>query len=152
MKKHLLRYLIFWAPAVIVACFFNNMTTVSQALQWFLAFFMLLGWTVTTGMASYHFPNRILSLLLMHLGINMLLIVALYNLNIGSRWTFVMLRLFGLFSFTPLDIIVNALINFNIPHEIYVTVLLFFSCMLGWIAGFIYRKLNPDPYRPHIMK
>lgn len=148
MRKYLLRYLIFWAPAVLVACLFNNASPLSQILQWFFAFFMLLGWCANTAMAAYHYPRRTLSVLLMYLGINLLAIVALYNINTGSSASMLLLRLGGLLSFTPLDILVMALLDFSIPHEIYVTVGVVILCFLGWLAGLFYRRIHPNPYRP----
>jgi hypothetical protein len=152
MKKYMLRYLIFWAPAFLAACFFNNTSPLSQALQWFFAFFMVLGWCVNTGMATYHHPRKMLSNLLLYLGVNLLLITFLYNINAGSVANRIIMRAIGIFSYTPLDIFVMRLLDYNIPQEVYVTFFLFLACLLSWLAAFIYRKLNPNPYRPRITK
>lgn len=168
MKKYYLRYLFFWVPAVLIACFFNNASMISQVLQWFFASFMVLGWTINTAMAAYTFPRRTLSTLLVYAGVMLLIIVGLYNyafdpassrilqqlnssfpgLNTGLLFR----RLGGLLSFTPLDIFVQALLDFAIPHEIYITLFLVGACLIGWICGLVYRFIRPNPYRPKIVK
>ncbi|MDL2233053.1 hypothetical protein LJC63_05675 [Ruminococcaceae bacterium OttesenSCG-928-L11] len=148
MRKYMVRYLIFWLPAVLVACFYNNPTSLSHGLQWIFAILMLLGWTVNTAMASYHFPRRTLSLILMYLGINMIAALLLYSID----YTLPILRLAGILSFTPLDILIVALLDFTIPHELYMVGLVVGLAVLGWAAGLLYRRFHPNPYRPHFSK
>jgi hypothetical protein len=143
MKKYILRYGIFWMPAVLAACLYGNSSPLSQGLQWFCAFFLIFGWCVNTAMAAVHFPRGTLSLLLGYLGGNFLLIVGLYNVNTATASGRVLLRLGGLFSFTPLDILIVALLDFPIPHEIYVTAGLVIVCFLGWMAGVLVHRLYP---------
>jgi hypothetical protein len=148
MKKHILRYGIFWLPAVLAACLYTSSSPLSQGVQWFFAFFLIFGWSVNTAMAAVHFPRGTLSLLLLYLGVNFLLIVGLYNVNTATASGRVLLRLGGLFSFTPLDILIVALLDFPIPHEIYVTAGLVILCFLGWMAGVLVRRLYPSSYSP----
>lgn len=152
MKKYFLRYLIFWAPAVIIALFFNSALMVSQVLQWFFAFFMLFGWAVNTGMAAYRYPRKTLSSLLIYLGVNLLIIVWLYSTSLDSRTSRMLVKIGGIFSYTPQDILLKALLEFNIPHEIYITFLIVLLCFIGYLCGLIARRVRPSPYQPRIMK
>jgi len=149
MRKFILRYLFFWAPAFILSFFFRGGLMQLYTLKWFFAFFMLFGWGVNTAMAAYHYPRRTMSGILMYVGFNILAIVGLYSWDGVNRAVY---YLGGIFSFTPLDILVVALLDFNIPHELYVALLVFCICSLGWIAGMLYRRVNPDPYRPKMGK
>ena len=151
MKKYLLRYLIFWLPAVLAAYFYNNASAASQVLQWFCAFFMVLGWAVNTSMAAYRYPRKTMALLLGYAGIHILIITMLYSAQYGTAAEMFLLRYGGMFSYRPLDIVVMALLDFNIMHEMYVTLFLVFLCFAGFAAGVFYRRLVPDPYRPRIL-
>jgi hypothetical protein len=150
LKKYILRYVIFWLPAVLAACLYGNSSPVSQALQWFFAFFLIFGWSVNTAMAAVHFPRGTLSLILGYLGVNFLLIMGLYSVNTATAAGRVLLRMGGLPSFTPLDILIVALLDYPIPHEIYVTAGLVILCFLGWMAGVLVRRLNPPSYRSSV--
>jgi hypothetical protein len=150
MKKYILRYLIFWLPAVLAACWYGNSSPLSKGLQWFFAFFLIFGWSVNTAMAAVHFPRGTLSLILLYLGVNFLLIMGLYSVNTATAAGRVLLRMGGLFSFTPLDILIVALLDYSIPHEIYVTAGLVILCFLGWMAGVLVRRLYPPSYRPMV--
>lgn len=152
MRKYYLRYLFFWAPAFFVACFFNNPSMLSQILQWFFAFFMLFGWAVNSAMAAYHFPRTVFSSLLVYLGVNLLITTGLYHISSGSAMSRLLMRIGGLLSFTPLDIVVTALLDFTIPHEVYVVAAVTCVCLAGWLAGVAYRRIHPNPYRPRISK
>ena len=149
MRKYWLRYLIFWAPAFAVACFYNNGSSLSLALQWALALLMVGGWAINTAMAAAYSPRKVLSALFMYLGAHLLIITTFYQHNTGTRGPAFRL-LCGAFSFTPLDIIVTALLDFTIPHELYLAFFLTAVCALGYVAGLLYRWHNPNPYRPRI--
>ncbi|MCL2057303.1 MAG: hypothetical protein FWH02_08825 [Oscillospiraceae bacterium] len=147
MKKYLPRYLLFWAPAFALSLFFRGDLMQFHALRWFFTFFMLLGWGINTAMAAYHYPRKVLSGLLMYAGAHVLLITWLYSLTDRSPALY---YLAGAFSFTPLDILVTALLDFNIMHELYAALTVIALCLLGWAAGALYRRTNPNPYRPKI--
>jgi hypothetical protein len=152
MRKYLLRYLIFWAPAFLAACFFNNASMPSQILQWFFAFFMIFGGAVNTAMAANRYPKEAISDLLIWLGVNLFAITMLYEYNNNPATRTLFLRLGGATSFTPLDIVVTALLDFDIPHEMFITVFLFCTCFVGFLAGLIYRRSHPSPYSPKLSK
>lgn len=152
MRKYILRYLIFWLPAAITFYVYHNSSMLSQVLQWFFAFFMLLGWAVNTGMAAYHYPRKVLSLIFGYTGVNVLLTVILYRSFTGTTLHYVMGNFGGLFSYNPLDVFVMAIVDFNISHELYVLGFLVACCLLAYIIAIIYRWMNPNPYRPRILK
>lgn len=152
MKKYLLRYAIFWLPAMLMSYFFNNSTGISLGLQWFFAFFLILGWSVNTGMYAYHFPRSAMSSLLLYFGVNVLLIALMYVTGYGTVLNAVMIKVGGIFSFQPLDIVVRALLGFNIPHELYVLFGLVFCGLIGYVCGVVMRRVRPDPYRPQMLK
>lgn len=149
MKKYLLRYLIFWAPALLLSLFFRADTPISHILQLFFGFFLLFGWAVNTGMAAYAYPRRMLGALLLYTGANLLLINMQYMgllsfLGRNSR------AVTGILSYTPLDIFLQKLLDFKIPHELYITAAIAILSFAGWLLGILYRYHNPDPYRPKI--
>ena len=148
MKKYWLRYLLFWAPAFLVACLYNNPSALSQSLQWTFAVLLVTGWAVNTAMLAYHAPRTALSALLIYFGTHLLAITQLYRYS-GAHDSLVRL-LCGAFSFTPLDVIVRALLDFTIPHELYIAFFLTAVCALGYLAGLFYCWHNPNPYRPRI--
>jgi len=152
MAKYIVRYLIFWLPATIIFYFFNNSSMLSQVLQWFFAFFMLLGWSVNTGMAAYYYPRKVLALIFGYAGVNILLIVAWYKTYYHSALNNFLLYFGGLFSYNPLDVFIQALLDFNIYHELFVTGFLVLCCVIAYIVAMVYRHFNPNPYRPRILK
>lgn len=155
MGKYLVRYLIFWLPAVCVAYFFNNPSLPSQALQWFFAFFMLLGWSVNTGMAAYHYPRSAMAALLTYAGFNILVIAVLYMQDYRSALYQVLRGYGGVFSFKPLDILLQSLKPFTgvaLPWEYLVLFILLAGCLLGYIIGLVQRRVSPNPYSPRILR
>jgi hypothetical protein len=153
VKKYLLRYAIFWLPAVLVAYLFNNNMEISHILLWFTAFFMLLGWAVNTGMAAYYEPSSAIAALMTYTGAHLLIILFLYNTDSRSGLGVVLRQAGGALSFIPLDIFVTALRRYSpsIPHELYVTGFLVACCLAGYLAGLFRRRSRPNPYRP-VMK
>jgi len=151
MRKYIIRYLIFWLPAVLVAYFYNRPDTASHIAQWFAAFIMLFGWSINTGMCAYYFPRRTLALILMYLGVSVLVIIWMYSAPYASA-THNWLRLWGgVLNFKPLEILLMAILEFNVRHELVVTYTLGAFCLLGYIVGIIYRYIRPDPYKPKMM-
>lgn len=148
MRKYMLRYLIFWLPAAIVAYLFNRADMISQIAQWATALFMLFGWSANTGMAAYHYPRNTLALILAYLGGSILLIMSMYAVPYSSTPHFWLNTLGGLLSFRPLGIFVKALLDFNIRQELVVTCALSACCMAGYLVGLIVRRIRPNPYRP----
>jgi hypothetical protein len=129
-----------------MALLFNNSSMLSQTLQWFFAAFMIFGWGLNSAMAAYKLPRQTLAAALTYLGVNILIAVGIYSYGIGG----LLRSLGGILSFTPLDILIVALLDFTIPHELYIVVTLFCVCVLGWVAGVFYRRIHPDPYRPRM--
>lgn len=111
---------------------------------------MMLGWCLNTAITSYYYPRHILSLLFLYLGVNLLLTVAAYSLTIEGKAGIVLRGALGLTSYTPLDIVVVRLLEFNIPQEIFVICFIFLAMMISWAAGAVYGRLNPNPYSPRI--
>ncbi len=152
MKKYYCLYLVFWLPALLVSFLFNNTSAFSHILQWAFAGIMVVGWSVTTGFATYHYPKRVLALILLYGGINAVLITTLYAAHYNSGiYTFIN-TWGGVLSFQPLDILVKALLDFSIPHEFYVTGLVVVCCLIGYIVGLVYRRIRPNPYRPRLLR
>ena len=150
MKKYILRYLLFWLPAAAISYFYNNTSGLSQVLQWVFASVMAVAWAVNTGMAAYLYPRTTLSLVFAYSGVSAFLILALYSAPYKSYY--ILQPLAGMFGYVPLDIYVMALLDFNIPHEWYVTIFLVTLCLIGYLIGLICRRLRPNPYRPVIVK
>lgn len=165
--------MIFWLPAVLTALFcrsaiappfFNAVAsvfvndasvsglaeTLPVILQFFFAFFMLMGWGVTTSTAAYHFPRRTLSFMLAYTGLNLLATMAFYMAEYDTLPYYFLRDYAGILSYLPLAIIVKALDGFNIYREVFVLFLVTFSCAVGYIVGLLHRRINPSPYRPRI--
>lgn len=153
MSKYIIRYLIFWLPAILVVSFFDNASMLSHVLQWFFASFMLFGWAANTGMAAYRYPRNILSLMLAYVGLHMLLIVFMYTTYSGSTENTVLKVAAGLLSFQPLTILLRTIRPFtNLPHELVLLGMITALCIVGYIAGIIHRRINPSPYSPRIQQ
>lgn len=150
MAKYYLRYLIFLAPALIVSIFFNNGSATSITLQWFFSFFMLIGFGVNTASAAYAYPRASMAFIFCYTGVNLLIISRFYTSQYGTA-TYNFLRNYGgALSYVPLEVMVKALLDFNIQQEVCVTLLVAVCCLLGYLAGLVHRRVNPDPYRPTI--
>lgn len=152
MKRYVLRYLIFWLPAALVAYFFNNETLLSQILQWFFAFFMLFAWSVNTAMAACRNPRGTLSLLLAYGGIHALMLTAIYNADFRSGLYVVLRAVSGVFSFRPLGVFVHAVDPFNLYSELLVLSVIVVCCFAGFLFGAVRHRVCPDPYHPRIIR
>lgn len=150
MGKYYIRYLIFLLPALLVSLFYNNDTMTSIILRWFFAFFLLTGFGVTTYTAAYRFPRATMSFILSYTGINLLIITMFYASHYNSPIYPVLRDYAGALSYIPLSIMVDALRDFNIQQEVYVTLFIAVSCIIGYVGGLIHRRINPYPYRPRI--
>lgn len=150
MRKYYFGYLVFLLPALIVSLFYNNNSTISVALQWFFAFFMLFGFGVNTSSAAYKYPRQTISLILFYTGLNLLISTWLYASSYGTLQYTILRHYAGALSYVPLEIIVDALLDFNIPQEVYVTLLVSVCGFIGLIFGVVRRRVSPDPYRPTI--
>jgi len=152
MKKHITAYVILWLPAVLAAYFFSGLSMLSQGLQWATAALMVIGWSVNTGFAAYRFPKTTLAILLIYAGANTLLIALLYKIPYESPYHQPLLTWGGIASFKPLDILVQALLDFNIPQELYVLGLVVGLSAVAYIIGISRRRTHPYPYRPKIIR
>lgn len=150
MGKNYLVYLFFLLPALLVSLFFKNSSTLSIVLQWFFGFFMLIGFGVNTASAAYRYPRAAMSFILVYAGVNLLIVTALYASDYDSL-PYVILRDYGGFlSYLPLGIMVKAITDFNIQHEVVITLLITACCLIGYIFGLVHRRVKPDPYSPRI--
>lgn len=150
MGKNYLIYFMFLLPALIVSLFFKNDSMISIVLQWFFGFFMLIGFGVNTASSAYRYPRATMSFILLYTGVNLLIITAFYAAAYNST-AYVILRDYGgALSYVPLGIMVNALIDFNIQQEVFVTLLIAACCLAGYIFGLVHRRVHPDPYSPRI--
>lgn len=152
MRKYLLRYLIFWLPAIVVAYFFHNSSMPLQVLQWFFAFFMLFGWAANTAAAAYHYPNSTLSALLAYAGFHLIAINVVYTTDFRSGLHIVLRALSGLFSFKALGVFKAVADSLDWYGELAVVVLVCACCLLGYLAGLLRRRTHPNPYRPRIVR
>lgn len=153
MKRYLLRYLIFWLPALAVSYLFQGGGLVYDLPRWFFASFMILGFSVNTAMAAYHYPRKTLSALLAYGGFNILVIVMLYSTDYRQGLHIVMKKFGGILSFQPLSIYVEHLrpiTSVQLPWEFVVLCVILAGCLLGYLAGLFQRRIHPNPYRPRI--
>ena len=152
MTKYMLRYIIFWLPALIVAYAFNNNMLISHVLQWLFAFFLIFGWAANTGMAAYELPRQTLVFLFIYIGVTILIIVGIYSTDPREIPHVLLRHVAGATSVVPLSIMMKALHDFNIPHEAVVSGVLVGGCIIGYIAGVVSRRVNPNPYRPRMKR
>lgn len=150
MKKYYLGYLAFLLPALAVSLFYNNNTTPSIVLQWFCGFFMLFGFGVNTASAAYKYPRSAMSFILCYTGLNLLMATWLYSSSYGTTQYTILRHYAGALSYVPLEIMVDALLDFNIPHEVYIILLVAACCLIGFLFGVVRRRVIPNPYRPRI--
>ena len=151
MRKYLIRYLIFWLPAVLASYLFTSREQTFEIILWFLGFFMLLGWGVNTGMCAYNYPRNTLSLLLAYFGANALLITGLHNASFGSTAYRIFDHAAGFFTYRPLEMIYQTLLDFSVFQEMWVVGIVLGFCAVGFLSGLLYRQIRPNPYRPSFM-
>ena len=150
MNKYLIRYLIFWAPAVLSAYFLAHFGGIMQVAQWFFGFFMLFGWAINSGMAAYSYPRVTLAFILTYIGVNALLIAALVRQPFGSVGYRILDHVAGAFTYRPLYMFYQAL-EFSF-REMWVAGIVAGACMLGLICGALNRQVKPDPFRPRFIR
>ena len=122
--------------------------TAAEIIQWFFGFFMLLGWTVNTIMATYSHPRQALAFILAYFGINALLIIALSRAPFSSARHVILDHTAGAFTFRPLYMLYQALRDFSIFQELWIAVIITMACGVGFVCGMFYRQVRPNPYRP----
>jgi hypothetical protein len=155
MRKHILRYLIFLLPALAVALLARPLAGVVPAgalagARWFFAFFMIFGYGLCTAVFAYRHPRAAAAFILYYTGFNLLVITAFYSAEYGAAAYGFLRDYGGALSYVPLGIMVEALLDFNIRHEVVVSLILAASMGLGFLGGVFRRRSSPDPYRPTI--
>jgi hypothetical protein len=100
-------------------------------------------------MAARFYPRNMLAAIMLYFGAGITLTALLYSgqlrsLPANSR------VIAGIFSYTPLDIFLRKMLDFNIMHEAYIISGITALCLFGWLLGLLYRYHNPDPQRPRI--
>ena len=150
MRKYLIRYLIFWAPAVSLAYIVTPQSpTALQVAQWFLGFFMLFVWGINTGAAAYSYPRHTAIFILAFSGINALLITALRAAPYSSARYPILDHLAGAFTFRPLYMLYESLLDSSITfREMWMAAIVAGVCVVGFVWGILYRQIRPNPYRP----
>ena len=154
MRKHLIRYLIFWAPAVLSAYLLTPQSpTLLQLMQWFFGFFMLFGWALNTGMAAYSYPRQTIIFILAYLGVNALLITRLVGTSYSSGWWAILDHAAGAFTYRPLYMLYKSLQDASASQEeMWIAGIVAGACVAGFIWGVLYRQIRPDPYRPTFIR
>lgn len=127
-------------------------TITLMVIQWFFAFFMLIGWGINTGMAAYHFPYSTLTALFVYAGFNVLATSIVYVADYRSGTYIVLRALGGLFSFKPLEPLLRVLQSFSGPAELITIACITGCCLVGYIVGVLQRRVSPDPYSPRMMR
>lgn len=152
MSKSISRYLIFWIPALLASVLLGENTLLCQSIKWFFAFFMLLGIAVNTAFIALEDLRGALALVLGYMGINYLLVLALYSFSLSPSSHGFIMGLIGIFSFTPLDIILRNILYLNIPHEMYLVSLVTVLAAAGIAGAMVYKKLvsKAKSHREHI--
>lgn len=151
IRKYFVRYIIFWIPAILAAYLTGSGYTAAYLAQWFLGFFMLLGWGVNTGMFAYSSPRGALGFILAYLGLSVLLITWLFRTPFGSTFYRVLDTAAGAFTFRPLYMLYGVLRDFNVFGELWVAGIVAGACAVGFLCGVFYRQVRPNPYRPTFM-
>lgn len=130
-------------PALLVILLFDNPSSASRVLQWVFALVMALGWCANTAMAAYRYPRVIFSSVLIYGGVNLLIVFALYKLpSMGIRLGTLPLKLIGITSFAPLNIISMYLYGQDLPRETYIIFLMVALLLASWASGIVFRVVN----------
>ena len=151
MRKYLIRYLLFWAPAILATYFLMSHDAIGQVVQWFMGFLMLLGWAVNSGMAAYNHPRGTLVFIMAYIGVNTVLIIALINTSFRAASYAILDHAAGAFTYRPLYMLYGALES-SIFREMWVVGIVAAACLVGFICGVLSRQLNPDPIRPKFIR
>ena len=152
MRKYLFRYLIFWLPAIVASYLLTSGEMMPQIVRWFFGFFMLFGWGVNTAMFAYNNLRGALSFVLGYLGVNVLLIMGLHHAPFGSASYRVFVHAAGLFTYRPLSMIYQMLLDFSIFQEMWIVLIVTGICLVGLLFGLLYRQIRPNPYRPTFIR
>ena len=160
MRKYLIRYFIFWAPAILSTYFLEPLDGTGRVAQWFLGFFMLLGWAINSGMAAYNHPRGTLAFITAYIGVNAVLITVLVNTSLLVNTSFgapgyaIFDHAAGAFTFRPLYMLYDALRNGSSvsQEEMWIAGIVAAACLVGFVCGVLSRQLNPDPIRPKFIR
>jgi hypothetical protein len=161
MGKFLFRYKFFWLPAVASAYIFTefnahnspfSQSVPGQVIQWATALIMLIGWSVNTGMCAYFYPRNTFSLLLAYYSVCLILVTVFYQSMSGTMLRNVFGVISGLISYKPLDIISRVIRDFFAMTELVMINILAGCNFIGYVIGFIARRVNPNPYRPKLYR
>jgi hypothetical protein len=155
MRKQILRYLIFLLPALAVSLLARPLAGVLPAgiytgIRWFFAFFMVFGYGLCSAVFAYRHPRAAAAFILYYTGFNLLVITAFYSAEYGAAAYGFLRDYGGALSYVPLGIMVEALLDFNIRHEVVVALVLAAVMGIGFLGGVFRRRSSPDPYRPTI--
>jgi len=151
MRKYLIRYLIFWAPAVLSAYLLTPQSTILQVAQWFFGFSMLFCWAMNTGMAAYNYPRQSIIFILAYFGVNALLITLLVGAPYSSARYAILDLAAGAFTYRPLYMLYESMLETSF-REIWIAGIVAGACVVGFIWGVLYRQIKPDPYRPTFIR
>jgi len=153
MRRYLIRYLIFWAPAVLTAFILTLLSnTLLIVAQWFFGFFMLLAWAFNTGMFTYNHPRGALVFVLAFPGVNALLITALAEASYSTATYSILVLMAGAFTFRPLHMLYESIRETSSFPEMLIAGIITAACVVGFIWGVLYRLVRPDPYRPTFIR
>lgn len=165
MRKYLLRYVYLWIPAavavylptVILPAMVPSLSGLPASipvhiLQWVCALIMLIGWSLNTGMLSYHYPWNTAACLLGYYGISLVLVSLLYWADSGTLLKALLDIFAGLISFKPLHMFDRALKTVFMRSEFAVINILVACCAVGYVMGLIFRRTHPNPYRPKLYR
>ncbi|MCL2068376.1 MAG: hypothetical protein FWH00_00600 [Oscillospiraceae bacterium] len=153
MRKYLLRYLIFWLPALLAALLLRgNRSMLAEAVQFFCGFFMLFGFAVNSGMAARAYPRSTLTAIMLYFGAGTLLMSLVYTGRLQSLFGEYSRTIAGIFSYVPLGVFLRKMLDFNIMHEVYIISGISIFMFIGWAMGLLYVHHNPNPKSPRISR
>ena len=153
MRKYLIRYLIPWVPAVLLAYILTPQSpTFLQIVQWFFGFVMLFWWAINTGQAAYEYPRQTTVFILAYAGVNALLITLIVDTPYSSRWWAVLDHAAGAFTYRPLYMLYESMQEASIFREMWMVGIIAGACLVGFVWGMLYRQMRPDPYRPTFIR
>ena len=168
MGIYYVRYIVFWLPIAVITVLLRTepvyavferyvgpwgpITTemIAFFIQLFFILFMLLGWLINSAMAAIRFPRRTLSGILIYFGLNMFLIMGYYASYYGSPLYHFLRYYGGIFSYVPMNALIQKFIDYNLSHEIWATGIITACCLIGFVIGAVQRRVHPNPYRPRM--
>jgi hypothetical protein len=141
MKKYLLRYIVFWLPALAVSLWAHwNRGASLEAASLFFGFFMLFGFAVNSGMAARFHPRHTIAAILFYFGGSIILTTLVYTGQLRQLLGTQARTIAGIFSYVPLNAFLMRILDYNIPHEVYIISGLTALMLFGWLVGVICRS------------